>query len=562
MNFGTAVRLTVIVSAGASLYAQPRIEQVQNNYSYLLPGSPGYGIAQGSIFIIKGANLSSTSTGLQNVPLRTNLNGVTSRVTVNGVSTDVIWYYVTPNQLGGILPSRTPVGTGTITVTNPAGTSAPAAIQVVQSAFGVLTLDGSGSGAAAVFDVNFAFLSAQSSAKPGDVIQLFGTGAGPSIGDETVQQAQVNLAAVPIAVEVGGVAAAVAYHGRTIFPGLDQINVVIPPGVTAGCAVPISVRSGAFPSNAVTIPISTAGGACPASPAPTGSTEISQSEIDAIVASGQFRTGSVGLTRQSSYSISDSVTMGGTTTTLTRSDVLSAGFNRVSGADLPKLLNSQIAAPVAGRCDVFQGSLVNPFPNLIYKSLDAGTPLTVSGPAGTRSAARSINSVGQIGYAATVGTGAPGNYLDPGRYSFIGPGGPDVGSFSGSIDIAPELIWTNRASLAVVDRTRPITLAWSGGEPSTLVTIQGSSTLIQGSAVSVSSFQCYAKNTDGQFTVPASVLAQLPASGRITAGTFSLLQRGTLAIASVGTGTRMTAAGIDYLTAGNQWGVAQSAEYK
>jgi len=86
--------------------------------------------------------------------------------------------------------------------------------------------------------------------------------------------------------------------------------------------------------------------------------------------------------------------------------------------------------------------------------------------------------------------------------------------------------------------------------------------VIQGSAVTVASFQCYARNTDKQFTIPSSVLSQLPASGRLTAGNLNLLQRGTLAIGSVGAGVRMTATGVDYLTAGNQWGVAQSAEYK
>jgi hypothetical protein len=205
---------------------------------------------------------------------------------------------------------------------------------------------------------------------------------------------------------------------------------------------------------------------------------------------------------------------------------------------------------------------VNPYPGLTYTSLDAGAFLTLSGPSGNRSAERSRNSVGQIVYSATIGTGAAGNYLDNGRYMFTGPGGADVGSFSGSIQVTAELEWTNRTSLTSVDRSRPLTVTWTGGEPSTLVTIQGTSTVIQGTSVSATSFQCYARNTDGQFTVPVSVLSQLPASGRITAGTISLLQRGTLAIASVGVGTRMLATGIDYLTAGNQWGVAQSAEYK
>ena len=100
--------LAIVTSA---LFAQPRVDQVQNNYSYLLPGNPNYGIAEGSIFIIKGANLANGSTDLQNPPLQAALNGVSANVTVSGTTTKILLYYITPGQLGGILPSSTPVGT-------------------------------------------------------------------------------------------------------------------------------------------------------------------------------------------------------------------------------------------------------------------------------------------------------------------------------------------------------------------------------------------------------------------------------------------------------------------
>ena len=544
------------------VYAQPRVDQIQNNYSYLLPGNPNYGIAQGSIFIIKGANLATSSTDLQSVPLRTTLDGVSARVTVNGTTTEVILYYVTPGQLAGILPSRTPVGDGTLAVTNGAGTSAPAPIRVVQSAFGTLTLDGSGTGAAAVYDVNYRFLSSTNSTKPGDTILLFGTGVGPAAGDETVQQTQLNLGGVPINVEIGGVAANVTYRGRTIYPGLDQINVVVPAGVTFACNVPLVVKTGAFASNTTTIPVSAGGGNCPAPPTSGGGDlTITDAERNAWIAAGQFRTGSVGLTRQTSYVITDNVLGGQPTTSTIRSDVITAGFNRVAGPDLQRLLTSGAGPNTAGNCVVYSGTIANPFPNLTYTSLDAGAALSVSGPSGSRSAPRTVSS-GQIGYSSTAGTGDPGNYLDPGRYTVSGPGGPDVGSVSGTIEIAPELQWTNRANLTVVDRSQPLTVTWSGGEPTTLVTIQGTSTQVEGTAVNAVSFQCFALNSDGRFTVPVSILTQLPASGRIPAGSVSLLQRGTLAIASVGKGARMQATGVDYLTAGNQWGVAQTTEFK
>jgi hypothetical protein len=137
-----------------------------------------------------------------------------------------------------------------------------------------------------------------------------------------------------------------------------------------------------------------------------------------------------------------------------------------------------------------------------------------------------------------------------------------VGSFSGTLELAAELVWTNRSTLLAVDRSQPLTLTWSGGEPSTLVTIQGTSSVSQGTSVSTTSFQCFAKNTDRQFTVPVSVLSRMLASSRLTAGATTILLRGTLAIGSVGKGVRLQATGIDYLSAGNQWGIAQTVEYK
>lgn len=551
----SALAAVFTVLTGATAMAQqPRIDQLQNNYSYLLPDNPNYGIAQGSIFIIKGSNLANTTTALQNPPLQTSLNGVSARVTVNGASTDVIWYYVTPNQLGGILPSRTPVGTGAITVTNSSGSSAPAPIRVVQSAFGTLTLDGTGTGPAAVYDANYAFLSASNSARPGETLILYGTGLGPTTRDETIQQVIEDLPA-PIEIRIGGLAATVQYHGRSQYAGLDQINVVVPNGVAFGCSVSLIVNAGGLASNTTTIPVSSDGGACPSGSSGGGNLTISQAEIDSWLAAGGFRVGSVGLTRQWSYTLTDSPLGGNPTSSLLKSDVLSAGFNRISGADLPKLFTSQFGAGSPGACNVYVGTITNPLPNLIYTSLDAGAFLGVSGAAGSQSAPKSV-SAGVIGYTKTLSE--TGTYLEPGRYTITGPGGPDVGSFSGSIEIAPDLVWTNRAALTTVDRTQPLTITWSGGEPSTLVTIQGTSV----AGTTATSFQCFARNTDRQFTVPPSIVSQLPPSSRITAGTVSILIRGTLAIASVGTGARVTATGIDYLTLGNQWGVAQSAEYK
>src|SRR5690348_5122182 len=123
------IRLLAFVALGLCLSAQqPQITQISNNYSYLVPGQPGYGIAEGSIFTIFGTNLANSSTDLQHAPLPATLAGVSANVVVNGVTTSPLWYYVTPGQIAGILPANTPAGTGTITITNNGQSSAPTPI--------------------------------------------------------------------------------------------------------------------------------------------------------------------------------------------------------------------------------------------------------------------------------------------------------------------------------------------------------------------------------------------------------------------------------------------------
>lgn len=581
--YSTLLRLSMALAlSSASAWAQPRIDALQNNYSFLLPDNPSYGIARGSIFVLYGQNLSNTATGLQSSTappfLQTTLEGVSARVTVNGVTTNVLWYYVTPNQLGGILPSATPAGDGTIVVVNNGQASNAAPIRVVDSAFGVLTLNGTGTGAAAVFDAGFNFLGANNSAKPGDAIQLFGTGLGPTTGNEAMQEPPVDLTSIPVTVEIGGAPAAVLFRGR-IFPGLDQINVAIPNASPAnaaslfGCNVPLTVKIGAYASNVTSIPIAPNGGVCTPSGSGggggggQGSTtdlSMSQAEIERWKAAGVYRVGGVGLTRQASYAITDDLVTGATTTTVTISDVLSATFTSISGPDLQNMFNTSlpgVVTPRAGECAVTQGIPSNPTPNLFFESLDAGPSVSVQGPNGSRSASR-MSTAGSIVYSETIGRGVAGDYLDPGSYRVSGPGGPHVGAFSGQLNIAPDLVWTNRADAAVIDRSQPLTVTWTGGEPTTLVSVQGVSSVFNNGVVTTASFTCWANSTDGRLTVPASVLGRLPASGRIQAGSFSILQRGTLGVASVGTGVRMFADGIDYLTGGNQWGIGTTPEYR
>ena len=173
--------LTVsLLIVGSSAIAQPTVTQLQNNYSYVLPGLPNYGIAQGSIFDIFGSGLAPSTTALQAAPLKDTLNGVTVTVTVGGVTVHSLLYYLSPTQINAVLPSNTPVGTGQIMVGNNGQSRAMAApIQVVRSAFGILTSNGMGAGPAAATDPQGRPLGDTNAANPGEYITLWGSASDP-----------------------------------------------------------------------------------------------------------------------------------------------------------------------------------------------------------------------------------------------------------------------------------------------------------------------------------------------------------------------------------------------
>ena len=163
--------------ASAAVLA-PAPNSVQNPGSNFLPGLPGYGSAQGSIIVVYGANLSSTTlVQAQTLPFQTTLNNTSISVTVGATTVNLFMVYTLNSQLAAVLPSNTPVGNGTLTVTyNGQNGSTP--IVVVASAVGILTQNETGTGPASAQHADYSLITATSAAHPGDEIQLYGTGIG------------------------------------------------------------------------------------------------------------------------------------------------------------------------------------------------------------------------------------------------------------------------------------------------------------------------------------------------------------------------------------------------
>jgi len=184
-------------------------------------------------------------------------------------------------------------------------------------------------------------------------------------------------------------------------------------------------------------------------------------------------------------------------------------------------------------------------------NLDAGPQLTSNGPNGTQLALRQ-NGLG-VGFTYSANN-VPNTYLAAGGYALSGPGGADVGVFSGNLNTVADLVVTNPSNFNLINRSGGVTVNWTGGEQSNLVFISGSSATLNGGTVAGSAFICSQNASAGQFTVPASILTQLGASPVTTQSSISIITRGSFSVTASGKGARFTSpSGVDILTANNSW---------
>jgi uncharacterized protein (TIGR03437 family) len=475
----------------------PTITGVQNNYSYLVPGLPNYGIAPGTLFIIKGSNLASATTVSQlqssaapGIPKT--LNGASISVTVNGTTVQPAMYYAIATQIAAVLPSSTPTGTGTITVTYNNTASNAASITVVQSALGLDTYYGTGSGLGVATDTSYNLITYTNSAKPGQNIVLWGSGLGADTADsDTTVTTTPHAVNVPLTVYIGGIAVTPSYAGSSGYPGLNQINVTIPSGVTTGCGVAVVAVGANNVSNTIALPIGAAGGVCTdpvlgyngtlltttttqSGTYNFGELGILQTTTPVVGTSGGLQTVADGIFEQVTYSASS-----------TTSSVLSLGSCAVSVA-------------------VF--STTTTIPTIV--GLDAGT-VTITGPTGTQTLTNEVIPT-LTGPSGIYELQPPNTFFPPtgGSFTFTGTGGKNVGPFTATISYTSPLVWSNMSSISAVTRASGQAISWTGGAPNSYVIMSGSSSNSTASA----SFTCYAPASAGQFTVPSYVLLALPAS--------------------------------------------------
>jgi hypothetical protein len=437
------------------------------------------------------------------------------------------------------MPSTTPIGAGSVTLTYNGVTSEPEPVHISSSGFGIFTLNEGGSGPAVVTDANYSPITLTHAAQPGQTLILWGTGLGPVHSGDTLPPAVGDLS-TPVTVYVGTQKADVSYHGRSsCCAGLDQINFVVPP-TAGGCYVPIAVQTANTPSNFGTISVSGSGNVC------SDRNGFSESQLAQVTSGKNIRLASLSLVR-STQTINLPPPFPSGTTII---DNGAAEFVEYTADQLLRSLGPFQTHASPNGCIVYSidantQSVSDPIQG---KGLDAGPSIGITGPKGAK---QLIPDNGLPGYySGAVGNSRNGGnlYLHPGSYTFTGPGGRDVGAFHGQLQVPPQITWTNAGSVTTINRSQGATITWTGAAPDGFVYISGYSVAGATSPQTTSNaspaalFFCTANAADGKFTIPPVVLLALPPSGTVLDAPIPL---GGMALVSAGAPVSFSAPGID-----------------
>ena len=535
---------------GASVLLSPPVippisaDAAFNFHSHALPGMPNAGIAQGSRIGISGKNIGPAA-GVgspANNPLQTDLGGASIQIQSGDVSTAALMVFASNSLVTGVVPSTTPLGPATVTVTYNGRSTAPIPITIVTTSVGIRTNNDLGSGPARAFNANpDTVLNGDTlpqvsnlprnalnlSAKPGQLMVVQTTGLGPISVDET--QVQVLPLDIPADVIAGNKLATVISKVR-FSQGSEAILFKLADDTPEGCYVPLAIRAGGVTSNVAALSIASTGATC------SDAMGLAASDIDAAQKSGQLRIGTIIVGHIDLGVLGPNDYANGIFARYDFNSLLAAWSPGNNGPGI----RSSFATPPLGTCTVSQGGPIkpnNPFDTpgdpTVFQFLNAGSGLNLNGPPGAVQLPSPDYSFSPDGYV-----------IKPGGYTVDnGTGSQAIGAFKAAINLPPLLTWTNRDSLTSVDRTQDLTVTWSGGiSDKEYVLIVG----LSAGSQAVSAFACAEKVSAGQFTVPAWVVSSIPASATFSLGDQTLpggiLGVGTAPLTNVG---RFTATGLD-----------------
>ena len=410
-------------------------------------------------------------------------------------------------------------------------------VTVAASSVGIFTTTSSGLGTGIFTALDGSLKAFATPAKPGDIVTAWATGLGPiATADNVLPTSFPNFPNVEV--WVGGLAAQMAYAGRSgCCAAVDQISFTIP-AVSNACNVPVTAVSGGVASNTVTIPVNASAGSC----ADTGPT-MPTSVLTKAAAGQPVKLGMI--------AAGPSSLLGAGSEPKALAERLSAVLHtKVPEADAARLirasrtrnqrainaamakystrwksLDAKTKASLMSQINLTQEATLAQFGSLSAEAAAANVAsaqfpppgecmvLTNSYPGGPGSTSTGLDagsytlkqtSKGQ--YQVLFPSSVTGPNIPLGTYTVSGTGGTDIGAFSTTVTVASHLAISNKSSLANIDPTQPLTVSWTGGVAGNYLLIGGGST-----SPPHSYFVCAQDAGKGSFTIPSYILAPVNA---------------------------------------------------
>jgi uncharacterized protein (TIGR03437 family) len=450
-------------------------------------GAFNFGTAPGGIVSIFGNNLAVSNATAANVPLPVTLNGTS--VTIGGIAAPL--FFVSATQINAQVPFGVSTGSQPVIVKTAAGTSPGVTVPVGAAQPGLFSVNQNGAGQAALQNavvngtaVTYVQNAPNVAIAQNGVIVAYGTGGGAVTGGPASGAACVSgQFSGAFSATLGGVNAQIAYAGCSpTYVGLDQWNITVPASLPDGCFLPLQVSVGGVVSNMVTVAVAK-GGNC-------------SSATSGVPYTGFGSTGTLILERFA-------VPFG---SLLISTSQFSANFNQ----SVATTTASTGGFPPAGAgclVEVVSGNNTVGFPTYSSQNhLDAGSSLTIKAPDGTPYPVPA-SSLGVYTVAPSLTGNGP--VIATGAWTVTGPGGKDVGPFTAKLNIAQLFQVTNLGVTgSTFSQSQPLNFAWTCPDPSGQVIISVDSK----GASSHSGLICSAACSAGSYTIPSSLLKQLPVS--------------------------------------------------
>jgi uncharacterized protein (TIGR03437 family) len=447
----------------------------------------GGAIARGARFTIPGVRLGPDLGvhGSESAP-PVKLADVSVRIAQRDAVVDAGLLLVSATRIDAWIPDAAPLGDVQLTVTYQGRASEPYELTLVPSSAGFFSSETAPEALPAA--------RRKAEAARGDTVTLWGTGLGETAPDLFVG---------------GKPAEAVRATTTACCKGVEQIEFRVPAGAPLGCFVPLQARApDGRPSNAVPMAVHAPGQAC-------------RDDVDWFRESVEHaaRAGFVALAR-----VSLDIQLGHRTDAFCRFDYGIASFGRQESGQrqFPPLPPANTCTVFASRINLRQimGQARSPaeWTSMPEKTpgsrrLDAGTAISVSGPAGARLLNRDARQ--HEYYDAMLGGLAPCSrngpkpmYLGSGSYTVSAPGGADIGPFSVNLNVPPAVEWKNRDRIGVVERDKGVTVEWKAarGNDAILILAVNADRYSGDSAVCL----CMARAHDGRFRIPPIALGNVP----------------------------------------------------